>query len=299
MMSGVGKPYNCPVNECKVYGSKEMIKDHFSVNAKFHKDGSPVKPTNTRFLFLSKIEKSHTMYCIDHNYTKSNLPDGSAQACKRSIEEGSSRAEVSGPTEISPETIPPERVPSEYVPKSDNQSDLGVPGPSQPILAKQTKVSDWFAKKPKSKPNQDIDNVHDRESFESSKAESKKQEIEPLKEHENKSERDCDEENDDVLEIESTVNVQSDTDILDLVQHLDQPFRPGKNFKFPKKLYGKNDIRSAHDYWFDDYPWLHWDCSKNKLFCFPCMKAKNEKSPQANKASQLLLLLDLIIGERV
>ena len=206
MMSRVGKRYNCPVNECKVYGSKEMIKDHFSVNAKFHKDGSPIKPTNTRFLFFSKIEKSHTMYCIDHNYTKSNLPDGSAQACKRSIKEGSSMAEVRGPTEISPEIIPPERIPSEYVPKSDNQSYLGVPGPSQPILAKQTKVSDLFSKKPKSKPNQDIENVPDRESFESSKAESKKQEIEPLKEQENKSERDCDEENDGVLEIESTVN---------------------------------------------------------------------------------------------
>ena len=72
--------------------------------------------------------------------------------------------------------------------------------------------------------------------------------------------------------------IESDeqNDILNLTQNLDHPFRPGKNFNFPKKLYGK-DKRSAHDDWWDIYPWLHWDSLKEKLFCFQCMKATIEK----------------------
>ena len=56
---------------------------------------------------------------------------------------------------------------------------------------------------------------------------------------------------------------------------LSTPFQP-KNFKFPKKAYGKQ-FRSFQTSWFDLFPWIHYNEENDSILCFICAK-KNEKN---------------------
>ena len=51
---------------------------------------------------------------------------------------------------------------------------------------------------------------------------------------------------------------------------IDTPFQP-KNYNFPKKQYSDRS-RSCLSSWFDTFTWLHYDFSKDALFCVVCIK---------------------------
>ena len=56
---------------------------------------------------------------------------------------------------------------------------------------------------------------------------------------------------------------------------LSTPFQP-KNFKFPKKAYGKQ-LRFFQSSWRDLFPWIHYNEANDSVLCFICAKqnAKN------------------------
>ena len=45
--------------------------------------------------------------------------------------------------------------------------------------------------------------------------------------------------------------------------------------KFPKRQFGKFN-RAFQGNWFNDFPWLHYDESNDKVFCHTCMRAEFE-----------------------
>ena len=53
-----------------------------------------------------------------------------------------------------------------------------------------------------------------------------------------------------------------------------QPNQPA-TFSFPKKEFGKKNpvSRSFQATWFKKWPWLHYDQTNDRAFCFTCMKA--------------------------
>ena len=67
----------------------------------------------------------------------------------------------------------------------------------------------------------------------------------------------------------------SDSASSDVLQTLgDQPNQPTA-FSFPKRDFGKKNpvSRSFPASWFKKWPWLHYDQTNDRAFCFTCMKA--------------------------
>ena len=67
----------------------------------------------------------------------------------------------------------------------------------------------------------------------------------------------------------------SDSASSDVLQTLgDQPNQPTA-FSFPKRDFGKKNpvSRSFQASWFRKWPWLHYDQTNDRAFCFTCMKA--------------------------
>ena len=67
----------------------------------------------------------------------------------------------------------------------------------------------------------------------------------------------------------------SDSASSDVLQTLgDQPNQPTA-FSFPKRDFGKKNpvSRSFQASWFKKWPWLHYDQTNDRAFCFTCMKA--------------------------
>ena len=58
-------------------------------------------------------------------------------------------------------------------------------------------------------------------------------------------------------------------------EHLEK-FHPGKLFKFPKRIWKKNEERSFRAEWCEKYPWLHYNIESDLAFCHLCMKADHE-----------------------
>ena len=52
----------------------------------------------------------------------------------------------------------------------------------------------------------------------------------------------------------------------------EKPYHPPKEFIFPKTKIGSRNRSCGQHKWFNDYPCLHYDFDKNKVFCFYCMK---------------------------
>ena len=48
-------------------------------------------------------------------------------------------------------------------------------------------------------------------------------------------------------------------------------FKPDKSYSFPSTLFGEKS-RSCQGKWFEEYQWLHFDISKDKVFCAICIK---------------------------
>ena len=58
---------------------------------------------------------------------------------------------------------------------------------------------------------------------------------------------------------------------------------PPKEFIFPKTKIGSRNRSCGQHKWFNDYPWLHYDLDKNKVFCFYSMKHSSKLTPEKNK----------------
>ena len=60
----------------------------------------------------------------------------------------------------------------------------------------------------------------------------------------------------------------------------DKPNQPSAIFHFPKRRFGvtKPVYRSFQPGWFQKWPWLHYDQSEDKSFCFYCVQALKQGS---------------------
>ena len=73
-------------------------------------------------------------------------------------------------------------------------------------------------------------------------------------------------------------------------QTLDTPFQP-KNYNFQKKQSGDRS-RSCLSSWFDSYPWLHYDASKDALLCIVCIKHDFEDNLRSCRNKELTFIKD-------
>ena len=63
----------------------------------------------------------------------------------------------------------------------------------------------------------------------------------------------------------------------------EKPYHPPKEFIFPKTKIGSRNRSCGQRKWFNDYPWLHYDLDKNKVFCFYCIKHSSKLTTEKNK----------------
>ena len=63
----------------------------------------------------------------------------------------------------------------------------------------------------------------------------------------------------------------------------EKPNHPPSTFKFPVTKFGDQN-RSCQSKWFEEFGWLHYDESKNRVFCYHCVKAVQEKKLLNTKA---------------
>ena len=56
-----------------------------------------------------------------------------------------------------------------------------------------------------------------------------------------------------------------------------------KNLYSPKTKIGSRHRSCGQHKWFNDYPWLHYDLDKNKVFCIYCMKHSSKLTTEKNK----------------
>lgn len=66
-----------------------------------------------------------------------------------------------------------------------------------------------------------------------------------------------------------------------LIETPDQP----KDYSFPKTVFGKQ-YRSVQSAWFIQYPWLHYDKSKDSVFCYICFNQNAKGNLTSAKKSE-------------
>ena len=60
-----------------------------------------------------------------------------------------------------------------------------------------------------------------------------------------------------------------------LPENGDKPHQPNSNFKFKKReISGQN--RYFQHKWFSEFPWIHYNESEDKAYCFHCIKCIKE-----------------------
>ena len=84
----------------------------------------------------------------------------------------------------------------------------------------------------------------------------------------NKNERETDGTDGDIPKESNTAIVPQKADSASTSQVTLLPNQP-KDFKFPVSTFG-NKRRSCQASWFQDFPWLHYDASKDAVFCYIC-----------------------------
>ena len=71
--------------------------------------------------------------------------------------------------------------------------------------------------------------------------------------------------------------------MLSLVDVGEKPNQPPSTFKFPVTKIGDRN-RSCQSKWFEEFGWLHYDESRNRVFCYYCVQAVQEKKLFNTKA---------------
>ena len=77
----------------------------------------------------------------------------------------------------------------------------------------------------------------------------------------------------------------------------DKPFHPPRSFVFPKQFIGKRARYCQHN-WFHTFGFLHYDVSKDAVFCHTCIQAMQQKKIRKAKkgdpafVSIYILLID-------
>jgi hypothetical protein len=54
------------------------------------------------------------------------------------------------------------------------------------------------------------------------------------------------------------------------------PHQPSATFKFPKRSYGTK-LRSCQPFWFEKWPFLHYDETNDAVYCHTCLSAHYKK----------------------
>ena len=63
----------------------------------------------------------------------------------------------------------------------------------------------------------------------------------------------------------------------------EKPNHPPSTFKFPVTKFGDQN-RSCQSKWFEEFGWLHYDEARNRVFCYHCVQAVQEKKLLNTKA---------------
>ena len=71
-----------------------------------------------------------------------------------------------------------------------------------------------------------------------------------------------------------------------------KPFHPPRNFVFPKRIIGKR-ARYCQRSWFDTFEFLHYDTSKDGVFCHTCMLAAQQGKIRKAKRGDAAFVSDL------
>ena len=56
------------------------------------------------------------------------------------------------------------------------------------------------------------------------------------------------------------------------LQTLTEPFQPVE-YTFPLTYDKNKKQRKFRSEWFKSYPWIHYDCKTDSVFCYTCIKA--------------------------
>ena len=56
-----------------------------------------------------------------------------------------------------------------------------------------------------------------------------------------------------------------------------EPFHPPRNFNFPVKIEKSGKKRICNRDWFDEFSWLHWSDTFERVFCYYCTKASQQQ----------------------
>ena len=72
-----------------------------------------------------------------------------------------------------------------------------------------------------------------------------------------------------------------------------KPFHPPRHFVFPKQIIG-NRARYCQRSWFDTYEFLHYDMSKDAIFCHTCIQAVQQRKIRKAKRGDPAFVSDEI-----
>ena len=71
-----------------------------------------------------------------------------------------------------------------------------------------------------------------------------------------------------------------------------RPFHPPRHFVFQKQIISKR-ARYCQRSWFDTYEFLHYDVSKDGIFCQTCIQAVQQRKIRNSKRGDPVFVSDL------
>ena len=71
-----------------------------------------------------------------------------------------------------------------------------------------------------------------------------------------------------------------------------KPFHPPRHFVFPKRIIGTR-ARYCQRSWFDTFKFLHYDVSKDAIFCHTCIQAVQQRKIRKTKCGDPAFVRDL------
>ena len=66
--------FSCAVTTCAHSARSDALKRHYLTNVKFDENGRPLLASSAGYSGLTRKQKQHTKYFVEHNFTQTSLP---------------------------------------------------------------------------------------------------------------------------------------------------------------------------------------------------------------------------------